>query len=79
MGNSSSSWRNSESAFRFCPCDALKTTITKSVWLKLEKLLEARGTVSVVLNPCKSNTMFFVSELMIQVYIPETLHHSSIG
>ena len=41
LGNSSS-WRNSESAFRFCPCDALTTTSTRSVWLKLEKLLETK-------------------------------------
>ena len=48
---------------------ALTATITKSVRLELEKLLEMRNAVSVVLNPCKSNIMFFVSEYK---SIPET-------
>ena len=41
---------------------ALTATITKSVRLELEKFLEMRDAVSVVLNPCKSNIMIFVSE-----------------
>ena len=48
---------------------ALTATVTKSLRLKLEKLLVIRNAVSVVLNPCKSNIMFFVSEYK---SIPET-------
>ena len=41
---------------------ALTATITPSVRMQLEKLFETEDHVSIVLNPCKPNITYFVSE-----------------